>query len=65
MNDFMANGGDFYANVISRAVTRNPLDADTTAYVQGASPLTPVLQGRITCLDPNPGVAPNCPVTLP
>ena len=61
----MANGGDGYPVVISRAVTRNPLDADTTAYVQGNSPLAPALQGRIVCTDPNPGVGNNCPVTLP
>ncbi len=64
-NDFMANGGDGYPVVIARSVTRNPLDADTTTYVQANSPLSPTIQGRVVCTDPNPGVGNNCPVTLP
>ncbi len=64
MNDFMANGGDGYPVVIARSVTRNPLDADVTAYVQSHSPLNPLLQGRVTCFDPNPGSLADCPVGL-
>jgi len=50
INDFMAEGGDGYPVVISRATTRNLVEADVEAYVGASSPLSPTLQGRISCV---------------
>jgi 2',3'-cyclic-nucleotide 2'-phosphodiesterase (5'-nucleotidase family) len=49
INDFMAAGGDGYPNVLSKSTTRNIMDADVADYVAAQSPLSPSLQGRITC----------------
>lgn len=62
MNDFMANGGDGYANVFGRSVTREILDQVLADYVTANSPLAPTIQGRIVCTDADPATAPNCPV---
>lgn len=48
-NDFMANGGDGYPNVIGRSVTRELLDQVLADHVVAASPLAPSIQGRIVC----------------
>jgi 2',3'-cyclic-nucleotide 2'-phosphodiesterase (5'-nucleotidase family) len=62
-NDFMAAGGDGYPVVISRMTSRNIMDQDAADYVAANSPLSPSIQGRITCTDANgAGVSPNCPV---
>ncbi|MBI4942373.1 MAG: 5'-nucleotidase C-terminal domain-containing protein [Actinobacteria bacterium] len=58
-NDFMANGGDGYPNVIGRSVTRELLDQVLADYVTAASPLAPSIQGRIVCT--TSGAVP-CPV---
>jgi 2',3'-cyclic-nucleotide 2'-phosphodiesterase (5'-nucleotidase family) len=61
-NDFMANGGDGYPNLISQAVSREIMDQVLADYVTGASPLNPSIQGRITCTSSG---ATLCPVTVP
>ncbi|HVM17007.1 MAG TPA: 5'-nucleotidase C-terminal domain-containing protein [Gaiellaceae bacterium] len=48
-NDFMAAGGDGYPAIISKATTRNIMDADVATYVASNSPLSPAIQGRIVC----------------
>ena len=48
-NDFMAAGGDGYPAILSRATTRNVMDADLADYVSGNSPISPSIQGRINC----------------
>jgi 2',3'-cyclic-nucleotide 2'-phosphodiesterase (5'-nucleotidase family) len=64
-NDFMAAGGDGYPNFVSRAATQNIMDQVLADYVVAETPLSPVIQGRITCFDPNPGAGNNCPTILP
>lgn len=65
-NDFTLSGGDGYPNVISKSTTRNIMDQDLAAYVTANSPISPTIQGRIVCTDPNPGVGNNCPpITAP
>ncbi|MCH8221693.1 MAG: 5'-nucleotidase C-terminal domain-containing protein, partial [Proteobacteria bacterium] len=58
-NDFVAAGGDGYPNVSSRIVTRDFLAQDVADYVGANTPISPAIQGRISCS----GV--GCPVALP
>jgi len=58
-NDFVLKGGDGYPNVYARAVTRNIMDQDVADYVTAHSPLSPSIQGRISC------VGATCPVVTP
>jgi 2',3'-cyclic-nucleotide 2'-phosphodiesterase (5'-nucleotidase family) len=62
-NDFTASGGDAYPVLLPRANSRDILAAVVTAYIAGNSalalpgePLTPELEGRITC------IGDGCPV---
>ena len=48
-NDFMVNGGDGYANLAPRAVSREIMDQVLAEYVRTGSPLNPSIQGRIVC----------------
>jgi 2',3'-cyclic-nucleotide 2'-phosphodiesterase (5'-nucleotidase family) len=65
-NDFMLKGGDGYPDVYSRATTRNIMDQDLADYVSANSPISPSIQGRIVCTDPNPGAGNDCPaITAP
>jgi len=64
-NDFMASGGDGYPNFFSRATTRDIMDQALADYITANSPIAPVLQARIDCDDPNPGVGNDCPVGSP
>ena len=48
-NDFMVNGGDGYANLAPRAVSREIMDQVLAEYVGTGSPLNPSIQGRIVC----------------
>jgi 2',3'-cyclic-nucleotide 2'-phosphodiesterase (5'-nucleotidase family)/predicted AlkP superfamily phosphohydrolase/phosphomutase len=66
-NDFMASGGDGYPNFLSKPTfaTQNIMDQVLADYVTANSPLTPAIQGRIKCVDPNPGVGNNCPAGSP
>jgi len=65
-NDFTAGGGDGYPNFRSRMTTQDTLDQDLADYIaaQGGS-ISPAIQGRIHCTDPNPGTGNNCPVGSP
>ena len=65
-NDFTLSGGDGYPNVISKSTTRNIMSQDLEAYVMAHSPISPTIQGRIVCTDPNLGTGNNCPpITAP
>lgn len=64
-NDFTASGGDGYPSDISSAVTRGFLDQVTRDYISANTPILPTIQGRITCVDANPGSGNDCPVALP
>jgi 2',3'-cyclic-nucleotide 2'-phosphodiesterase (5'-nucleotidase family) len=64
-NDFMMTGGDGYPNFVSRGTTQEIMDQTLADYVTANSPLSPAIQGRIKCVDPNPGVGNNCPVGSP
>ncbi len=62
-NDFMSSGGDGYPVDIGSATTRELLDQVVAAYITDNTPISPAIQGRITCTD---SVGPNdCPVPLP
>jgi len=61
-NDFMANGGDGYPNLASRATTRDVLDQVLADYLTANSPISPAIQGRITCTS---SAATTCPVVTP
>jgi 2',3'-cyclic-nucleotide 2'-phosphodiesterase (5'-nucleotidase family) len=64
-NDFMASGGDGYPNFVSRATTQDVMDQTLADYVTANSPISPTIQGRIKCTDPNPGAGNNCPAGSP
>lgn len=64
-NDFMSTGGDGYPNVFSRATTQNIMDQVVADYITANSPVNPSIQGRIKCVDPNPGSGNACPVGSP
>ncbi len=64
-NDFMAAGGDGYPNFTSRAATQNIMDQVLADYVTAQGTISPTIQGRIKCVDPNPGVGNNCPAGSP
>jgi 2',3'-cyclic-nucleotide 2'-phosphodiesterase (5'-nucleotidase family) len=66
INDFMATGGDGYPNVLFKSTTRGIMDQDVADYIQAHSPLSPSIQSRIVCFDPNPGSGNECPaITSP
>ena len=64
-NDFMSAGGDGYPNFVARHATQNIMDQVLADYVTANSPLTPAIQGRIHCIDANPGVGNDCPAGSP
>jgi len=66
-NDFTAGGGDGYPNNRSRMTTQDILDQDLADYLAAVpgGVVSPVIQGRIHCTDPNPGVGNDCPVGSP
>lgn len=64
-NDFMASGGDGYPNFFSRATTQNIMDQVVADYIGANSPISPAIQGRIHCFDPNPGSGNDCPAGSP
>ncbi|HZP27404.1 MAG TPA: 5'-nucleotidase C-terminal domain-containing protein, partial [Acidimicrobiia bacterium] len=61
-NDFMASGGDGYPVFTSRATTQDTMDQVTADYVAASSPISPAIQGRVTCTTSG-GTA--CPVVTP
>jgi len=64
-NDFMSSGGDGYPNFFSRATTQNIMDQVVADYITANSPISPAIQGRIKCVDPNPASGNNCPPGSP
>ena len=62
INDFMAMGGDGYLNLVSVLNTPSvkTVDAVLAAYIKANTPVTPSIQGRITCADSNGATLPNC-----
>lgn len=58
-NDFMMTGGDGYPNFASRATTQDIMDQVLADYVTASTPISPLIQGRITC------VGAGCPVVTP
>ena len=66
-NDFTAGGGDGYPNNRSRITTQDILDQDLADYLAAVpgGVISPAIQHRIHCTDPNPGVGVNCPVGSP
>jgi 2',3'-cyclic-nucleotide 2'-phosphodiesterase (5'-nucleotidase family) len=70
-NDFMASGGDGYPNFFARQTTQNIMDQVLADYITANTPISPSIQGRIHCFDPNPGSfvvvgdPPDCPVGSP
>ena len=67
INDFMMTGGDGYPNVRTSAATQDLLDQDVADYFATlpGSQVTPVIQHRIHCFDPNPGAGNNCLTSSP
>ena len=66
INDFMAAGGDGYPNVSGSAHTRELMDEVVADYISANTPISPSIQGRIVCTDPNPGSGNACPaITAP
>jgi len=64
-NDFMSSGGDGYPNFFSRATTQNIMDQVVADYITANSPISPVIQARIHCVDANPGSGNDCPAGSP
>jgi 2',3'-cyclic-nucleotide 2'-phosphodiesterase (5'-nucleotidase family) len=66
-NDFTAGGGDGYPNFRSRITTQGILDQDLADYIAAypGGVVSPAIQGRIHCTDPNPGSGVACPVGSP
>jgi 2',3'-cyclic-nucleotide 2'-phosphodiesterase (5'-nucleotidase family) len=64
-NDFMATGGDGYPNIYSRATTQDIMAQTLEDYVAANVAISPTIQGRIKCFDPNPGAGNDCPAGSP
>ena len=62
-SDYVAAGGDSYP-VITGGVTYGFPDQHVADWLTAAGTISPVLQGRITCTDPNPGSGSDCPVIV-
>jgi hypothetical protein len=58
-NDFMASGGDGYPNFASRMSTLDLMDQVTADYISANTPISPTIQGRITC------TGTGCPTVTP
>ncbi|HET7087487.1 MAG TPA: alkaline phosphatase family protein [Anaerolineae bacterium] len=66
-NDFMATGGDGYTNFyfLSRVTALDYMDVTLANYLTAQGTISPVIQSRIHCVDPNPGAGNNCPAGSP
>ena len=58
-NDFMSSGGDGYPVDIGSATTRELLDQVVSDYVSGNTPISPIINGRITCTASGGGTCPT------
>jgi 2',3'-cyclic-nucleotide 2'-phosphodiesterase (5'-nucleotidase family) len=67
INDFMMTGGDGYPNVRTSAATQDLLDQDVADYFATlpGTLVTPTIQHRVHCFDPNPGSGNNCLASSP
>jgi 2',3'-cyclic-nucleotide 2'-phosphodiesterase (5'-nucleotidase family) len=65
INDFMAAGGDGYPVVTPRITTQNLMDQVLADYIAANTPISPTVQHRIHCVDPNPGSGNDCPAGSP
>ena len=61
-NNFMASGGDGYPVDIGSAATRELLDQVTAGFITANTPISPAIQGRITCTALSGG---TCPTAVP
>lgn len=61
-NDFMAAGGDGYPVVMPWATTMDIMDQVLADFTGANSPISPSIQGRITCTTSG---STGCPATLP
>jgi 2',3'-cyclic-nucleotide 2'-phosphodiesterase (5'-nucleotidase family) len=61
-NDFMGNGGDGYPNFASRMATLDIMDQVVADHITATTPISPAIQGRITCTTTG---ATACPVVVP
>jgi 2',3'-cyclic-nucleotide 2'-phosphodiesterase (5'-nucleotidase family) len=61
-NDFMLSGGDGYPSFEGRETVHEIVDQVVSDWLSANSPITPVIQGRITCTTSG---ATLCPVVLP
>ncbi len=61
-NDFMASGGDGYPVVIGSATSREVMDQVLADYITANTPISPTIQGRITCTTSG---STACPVVIP
>jgi 2',3'-cyclic-nucleotide 2'-phosphodiesterase (5'-nucleotidase family) len=64
-NDFMAAGGDGYPLFTPRIATQDIMDQVLADYVTANMPLSPAIQGRVKCVDLNPGFGNDCPAGSP
>jgi 2',3'-cyclic-nucleotide 2'-phosphodiesterase (5'-nucleotidase family) len=66
-NDFMASGGDGYPAFTAKPTyaTQNILDQVLADYITANTPVSPVIQSRIHCFDPNPGSGAACTTGSP
>ena len=64
-NDFTSSGGDGYPADIGSAATRELLDKVVAEYIAANTPITPMIDGRITCTDSDLANAVDCPVPVP
>ena len=66
-NDFMATGGDGYINFYfsGRVTALDYMDVTLADYLTAKGTISPVIQSRIHCVDPNPGPGNNCPAGSP
>jgi 2',3'-cyclic-nucleotide 2'-phosphodiesterase (5'-nucleotidase family) len=67
INDFMMTGGDGYPSVRMSAATQDMLDQDVADYLATlpGTQVTPTIQHRVHCFDPNPGSGNNCLTSSP
>jgi len=61
-NDFMVTGGDGYPNFNSRATTREIMDQVVADHITASTPISPSIQGRVTCTTTG---ATACPTKTP
>jgi 2',3'-cyclic-nucleotide 2'-phosphodiesterase (5'-nucleotidase family)/predicted AlkP superfamily phosphohydrolase/phosphomutase len=64
-NDFMATGGDGYPNIFNRGTTQDVLETVLANWIMAYTPISPAIQHRVHCTDPNPGLNNDCPAGSP